>query len=379
VLRSLLTLKALTYEPTGGIVAAVTTSLPEEIGGVRNWDYRYCWVRDATLTLESLMANGFEAEAQQWRCWLLRAVAGNASQLNIMYGLAGERRLSEIELPWLAGYEGSKPVRIGNAAHSQFQLDVFGELIDALHTARTDGHDRDENDWRVERELGEFLETAWKKPDDGIWEVRGHRRHFTHSKIMAWVAFDRLIKDAEHYGFEAPIDRWRAARDKIHAEVCRKGFDAKRNTFVQSYGAKELDASLLMMPLVGFLPPTDERIHGTIAAIEKELLVDDFVQRYPTKHAIDGLPPGEGVFLACTFWLADNYAMVGRRADAERVYHRLLELRNDVGLLSEEYDPHAKRLLGNFPQAFSHVGLINTANRLTAEGHNHDSRAKHRP
>jgi GH15 family glucan-1,4-alpha-glucosidase len=361
VVRSLVTLKALTYEPTGGIVAAATTSLPERIGGVRNWDYRYCWVRDATLTLEALLTNGYIDEAHAWREWLLRAVAGNPSQMNIMYGLAGERRLTEIELDWLAGYADSKPVRIGNAAHRQFQLDVFGELIDAMHTARAAGHECDENAWRVETKLAEFLETGWKEPDEGIWEVRGPRRHFTHSKVMAWVAFDRLIKDAEQFGFEGPVERWRSVRDEIHKEVCKKGFDKKRNTFVQSYGAPDLDASLLMIPLVGFLPVSDPRVAGTVEAIEKELLIDGFVARYRPKKSVDGLPPGEGAFLACTFWLADNYALLGRRGDAEQLFARLLELRNDVGLLAEEYDPHEQRQVGNFPQAFAHVGLINTA------------------
>jgi GH15 family glucan-1,4-alpha-glucosidase len=365
VLRSLVTLKALTYAPTGGIVAAATTSLPEQLRGVRNWDYRYCWVRDASFTLYCLMQAGYYDEASAWRDWLLRAVAGSPKQVNIMYGLAGERRLTEIELKWLPGYENSAPVRIGNAAHNQFQLDVFGELMAALHLARRSGVHGEENAWRVQRALTEYLESAWKEPDEGIWEVRGPRQHFTHSKVMAWVAFDRMIKSAERFHLDGPVDRWKQHRDAIHAEVCTKGFDVSRNTFVQYYGARQLDASLLMIPLIGFLKPSDPRVAGTVAAIERELMRDGFVQRYPTESAVDGLPPGEGAFLACTFWLADNYALLGRADDARRVFERLLGLRNDVGLLSEEYDPKAKRLVGNFPQAFSHVGLINTASNLS--------------
>jgi GH15 family glucan-1,4-alpha-glucosidase len=365
VLRSLITLKALTYAPTGGIVAAATTSLPEQLGGVRNWDYRYCWVRDATFTLYSLMNAGYHEEAAAWRDWLLRAVAGKPSQVNIMYGLAGERRLTEIQLDWLPGYEHSAPVRIGNAAHSQFQLDVFGELMDALYLARRSGVDGDENAWRVQLALAAYLESAWKGPDEGIWEVRGPRRHFTHSKVMAWVAFDRMIKSAVQFKLDGPVDRWRAHRRAIHEEVCARGYDPARNTFVQYYGARELDASLLMIPLVGFLPASDPRVAGTVAAIERELTHDGFVARYPTESSVDGLPPGEGAFLACTFWLADNYALLGRDEDARRAFKRLLGLCNDVGLLAEEYDAKAGQFLGNFPQAFSHVGLINTANNLS--------------
>ncbi|MEX2139354.1 MAG: glycoside hydrolase family 15 protein [Pirellulales bacterium] len=365
VMRSLITLKALTYAPTGGIVAAATTSLPEQLGGVRNWDYRYCWVRDATFTLYSLITNGYTDEALAWREWLLRAVAGNASQLNIMYGIAGERRLTEVELDWLPGYENARPVRIGNAAYKQFQLDVFGELMDAIHVARRAGLTPDENAWRVERELMDFLETGWREPDEGIWEVRGPRRHFTHSKVMAWVAVDRMVKAVERFGHEGPVYRWRALREEIHAEVCQRGYDPKRNTFVQFYGGAPLDASLLMIPLVGFLPGTDPRVSGTVAAIQRELMRDGFVDRYPTQPEVDGLPSGEGAFLACTFWLADNLLLLNRRDEAEQLFERLLSLCNDVGLLSEEYDPHSKRLVGNFPQAFSHIGLVNTACNLS--------------
>ncbi|MGE5305843.1 MAG: glycoside hydrolase family 15 protein [Alphaproteobacteria bacterium] len=365
VRRSLITLKALTFAPTGGMVAAPTTSLPEQVGGTRNWDYRYCWLRDATFTLYALMHGGHTEEACAWREWLLRAVAGRPSELNIMYGLAGERRLSELELGWLRGYEGSSPVRIGNAAHQQFQLDVYGEVMDALHLARREGLEPDENAWQVQRVLIDFLESAWREPDEGIWEVRGGRRHFTHSKVMAWVAVDRAVKAVERFGLEGYAERWRKLRQTIHAEVCRHGFDGERNTFVQSYGAKELDASLLMIPLVGFLPPTDPRVRGTVEAIERDLVNNGFVARYPTKPEIDGLPPGEGVFLPCTFWLADNLALLGRRAEAQKLFERLLDLRNDLGLLSEEYDPAKRRLLGNFPQAFTHVSLINTASNLS--------------
>ena len=368
-MRSLITLKALTYAPTGGIVAAATTSLPEHLGGVRNWDYRYCWVRDATFTLYSLITNGYTGEALAWREWLLRAVAGNASQLNIMYGLAGERRLTEVELDWLPGYEHSRPVRIGNAAYKQFQLDVFGELMDAIHVARRAGLTPDENAWRVERELMDFLETGWREPDEGIWEVRGPRRHFTHSKVMAWVAVDRMVKAVEQFGLEGPVDRWRALRDEIHAEVCQRGYDPQRNTFVQFYGGQPLDASLLMIPLVGFLPPRDPRVAGTVAAVQRELMNNGFVERYPTQPEVDGLPSGEGAFLACTFWLADNLLLLGKRDEAEQLFERLLSLCNDVGLLSEEYDCRHKRLVGNFPQAFSHVGLVNTACNLSRGTH----------
>jgi GH15 family glucan-1,4-alpha-glucosidase len=367
VLRSLVTLKALTFAPTGGIVAAPTTSLPEHIGGVRNWDYRFCWLRDATFTLYALMIGGYIEEAAAWRNWLLRAVAGDPASLQIMYGMRGERRLPEMDLPWLSGYEASLPVRTGNAAATQLQLDVYGEVMDALHLARRAGLESDRDAWALQRALMRHLEAAWREPDEGIWEVRGPRRHFTHSKVMAWVAFDRAIKAVDQYGAPGPVERWRQLRDDVHAEVCREGFDAQRNTFTQYYGSAELDASLLMIPLVGFLPATDPRVVGTVAAIERELMWNGFVQRYRTHEHIDGLPEGEGVFVACTFWLADNYALQGRRDDAVEIFERLLGLCNDVGLLAEEYDPHGKRHLGNFPQAFSHVMLINTARNLASD------------
>lgn len=368
VLRSLITLKALTYEPTGGIVAAPTTSLPEKIGGERNWDYRYCWLRDATFTLSALVRSGYLDEARAWREWLLRAVAGKASQLHIMYGVAGERRLPELTLPWLPGYEGSAPVRIGNGAYDQFQLDVFGEVLGALHLARECGLHEDWRDWRIERELMARLEEVWRLPDEGIWEVRGPRRHFVHSKLMAWVAFDRAVKDVERFGRDGPADRWRALRDELHAEICSRGFDAGKSSFTQAYDSDALDASVLVMPEVGFLPATDPRFVGTVAAVERELVRDGaFVDRYRTDTGVDGLPPGEGAFLLCSFWLADAYALMGRTADARRVFQTLLSVRNDVGLLAEEYDPAARRQLGNFPQAFSHIGLVHTA-RLLGNG-----------
>ena len=365
VLRSLITLKALTYAPTGGIVAAPTTSVPEQLGGVRNWDYRYCWLRDATFTLYALMLGGYLEEACAWREWLLRAVAGNPSQINIMYGLSGERRLTELELRWLPGYAGSAPVRIGNAACDQFQLDVYGELMDAMHLARRSGISTDENDWRVQCALVNFLESAWREPDNGLWEMRGPKRHFTHSKIMAWVAFDRMVKAVERFGCDGPVERWRQLRSIVHEEICRRGFDSARNTFVQYYGGKELDAGLLMIPLVGFLPAGDTRVRGTVESIERGLMADGFVQRYRTNQEIDGLPPGEAAFLSCSFWLADNYAMLGRYQDARGLFERLLGLCNDVGLLSEGYDPKKQRLLGNFPQALSHLALVNTAFNLS--------------
>ena len=364
VLESLRALKAMTYGPTGGIVAAVTTSLPEQLGGVRNWDYRFCWVRDATFTLWSLLAAGYTQEAERWRDWLLRAVAGQPQAMQIMYGPAGERRLTEYELPWLPGYEGSAPVRIGNSAAEQFQLDVYGELMDALHQARDAGIEPDPATWRVQAALMEFLEQAWSREDEGIWEVRGRRRDFVHSKVMAWVAFDRAVKAIERFGLDGPVDRWRALRSEVKEEVCREGFDADRGTFTQYYGSRELDASLLMLPLVGFLAPEDPRVDGTVRAIERELLQDGFVMRYPTHESIDGLPPGEGAFLPCSFWLVDCLTLTGRRDEAIALYDRLLGLRNDVGLLSEEYDPATGRLVGNFPQAFTHVGLVNSALNL---------------
>ena len=365
VQRSLITLKALTYGPTGGIVAAVTTSLPEQIGGVRNWDYRICWLRDATFTLYSLMSAGYLDEARDWRAWLLRAAAGDPAQLQILYGLAGERRLPELTLDWLPGYEGSKPVRIGNAASQQLQLDVYGEVMDALHISRRVGLG-DDDSWPLQRALMNYLETIWEGPDEGIWEIRGQRQHFTHSKVMAWVAFDRAVKGIEQFGLEGPLDRWRAVRDRIHASVCAHGYDAERGSFVQSFGSHELDASLLRLPLVGFLPPEDPRIRGTVAAVERELLHDGFVARYSTGSGVDGLPPGEGSFLACSFWLVDNYVLQGRAAEAKALFERLAGLANDVGLLAEEYDPAARRQVGNFPQAFSHVSLVNSALNLTA-------------
>jgi GH15 family glucan-1,4-alpha-glucosidase len=363
--RSLITLKALIYEPTGGIVAAPTTSLPEHLGGVRNWDYRFCWLRDATLTLLSLMDAGYYDEAGAWRDWLVRAVAGSPPQTQIMYGLAGERRLPELELDGLPGYEGSAPVRIGNAAAGQLQLDVYGEVMDALHQARKGGLAAHNPAWNVQRTLIEHLEKIWNEPDEGIWEVRSGRRHFTHSKVMAWVAVDRAIKGAELFGLDGPVDRWRALRRRIHDDVCRRGYDAGIGSFVQSYGATELDASLLVIPLTGFLPAGDPRVIGTVAAIERELVSDGLVRRYHTSETADGLPPGEGAFLACSFWLADNYCLQGRRAEARELFDRLLSLRNDVGLLSEEYDTQARRMLGNFPQAFSHVSLVDTAYNLS--------------
>ncbi len=364
VARSLITLKALTYAPTGGIVAAPTTSLPERLGGARNWDYRFCWLRDATLTLLALMNAGYFDEARAWRDWLLRAAAGAPSQIQIMYGLAGERRLSEVELPWLPGYAGSRPVRVGNAAHHQLQLDVFGEVLDVLHQSRRGGLDDGESGWAFQRALLEHLSSVWQNPDAGLWEIRGSPRHFTFSKVMAWVAFDRGIRTAEALGLDGPLDRWRAARKSIHDEICTRGFDPRQGSFVQSFGSTDLDASLLLLPTTGFLSCEDPRIRGTIEAVERRLLVDGFVLRYDTATSDDGLPPGEGAFLACSFWLADAYTLLGRLDDARRLFERLLALRNDVGLLAEEYDPRQNRLVGNYPQAFSHVALVNTAHNL---------------
>lgn len=367
VTRSLVTLKGLTYEPTGGIVAAPTTSLPEHLGGQRNWDYRYCWLRDATFTLYALAGAGYLDEARAWREWLLRAVAGRPSQVSIMYGVAGERRLPELELGWLPGYEESRPVRIGNGAYQQLQIDVFGEVLDAMHRCWRMGLEPAEDAWRVERAMVEYLETHWESPDEGIWEVRGPRRHFTHSKMMAWVALDRAVKGIECFGLEGPLERWREVRARIHRDVCEKGYAASRGAFTQSYGSELLDASLLMMPLVGFLPAEDVRVRGTIEAIERELTRDGFVSRYRTVPEVDGLPEGEGAFLLCTFWLADALVLLGRREDARRVFEGVLAVRNDVGLLSESFDVERRRLVGNYPQAFSHIGLINTACNL-AEG-----------
>jgi GH15 family glucan-1,4-alpha-glucosidase len=370
VVRSLITLKALTYEPTGGIVAAATTSLPEALGGGRNWDYRFCWLRDATLTLESLMRGGFYQEAMAWRRWLLRAIAGDPSQMQIMYGAGGERRLDEWEVDWLEGYEGARPVRVGNAAAGQFQLDVYGEVMSALYESVQPGDPESQPAWELQCALLTYLETGWREPDDGIWEVRGPRRHFTHSKVMAWVAFDRAIRTVEEHDVDGPLVRWRAIRKEIHDQVCELGFDAKVGSFTQYYGSEQLDASLLMIPLVGFLPATDPRVRGTIEAIERNLVEGDFVLRYRCVDSgeVDGLPGDESNFLACSFWLADCLELLGRGHDARQLLDRLLDLRNDLGLLSEEYDPVAGRLVGNFPQAFSHVSLINSAAKITGHG-----------
>ena len=374
-IRSLLTLKALTYHPTGGIVAAPTTSLPEKIGGVRNWDYRFCWLRDATFTLYALLLSGYREEAQEWREWLLRAVAGSPSEVQVMYGLAGERRLPEYELPLLGGYAGSRPARAGNAAHTQRQTDIFGEIMDAFYSARVHGIEPQDDAHGVQRVLLEFLETHWQLPDSGIWEIRGSERCNTHSAVMAWVAFDRAIKSAERFGLQGPVDRWRALRTEIHRTVCTYGVDHDRGVFVQAFDGKALNSALLRIPLVGFLPPEDKRVIATADAVARELTDNGFVLRYRPEEAPDGLPHDDGAFLICSFWLADNFALMGREKEARDLFERLLDIRNDVGLLAEEYDPIEKRFLGNFPQAFSHVGLINTAHNLSLRKGPADRRA----
>ncbi len=371
MIRSLITLKALSYFPTGGLVAAPTTSLPERLGGTRNWDYRFCWLRDATFTLIALMNAGYYENARAWRQWLVRSVAGDPARIQIMYGVAGERRLPEWEVPWLGGYQGAAPVRAGNAAAKQLQIDVYGEIMDALHHGRHAKLSDSEDDWDLQRGLLDHLETIWEKPDHGIWEVRGDQQHFTNSKVMAWVAFDRAVKTVERFKLDGPVERWRALRDAVHGDVCRYGFNPELGAFMQSYGSKQLDASALLIPLVGFLPPHDPRVQSTVDAIERHLVVDGLVRRYVSATGIDGLPPGEGVFLPCSFWLADDLVLLGRRDEARALFERLLSLRNDVGLLSEEYDVERKRLIGNFPQALSHIALINT-------GHALGQQAKHR-
>jgi GH15 family glucan-1,4-alpha-glucosidase len=364
VIRSLITVRALIFQDSGGIVAAPTTSLPEQLGGARNWDYRFCWLRDATFTLLALMNAGYADEAMRWRGWLIRAIGGEPSLVQILYGIGGERFMPERTLPWLSGYEGAKPVRVGNAAAVQLQLDIYGEVLDALYQSRNRRLISDAADWMLQIELLKHLEKIWESPDEGIWEVRGPPRHFTYSKVMAWVAFDRGVKSIEQFGLVGPLDHWRRLRQRIHDDVCQTGFDPELGAFTQSYGVKQLDASLLMIALVGFLPPEDKRVRGTVEAIERHLIVDGFVRRYDTQAAGDGLPAGEGAFLACSFWLVDNLVLLGRLDEARQLFGRLLSVRNDLGLLSEEYDPAAKRLVGNFPQAFSHIALINSAYNL---------------
>jgi GH15 family glucan-1,4-alpha-glucosidase len=373
VVRSLLVLKALTYQPTGGIVAAVSSSLPEHIGGVRNWDYRYCWLRDATLTLQAFVRSGYLDEAVAWREWLLRAIAGSPEDLQILYGVAGERRLPEWEADWLAGYEGSRPVRFGNAAGGQLQLDVYGEVMTALHVARAAGMPASPEAWRLQRRLLAYLEDAWAQPDEGLWEVRGPRRHFTHSKVLVWAAFDTAVRAVEEGGMDGPVERWRRLRDTVHAQVLERAYDPVRNTFTQSYGSAALDAATLLLPQIGFLPPDDPRVHGTVDAVQKQLAVDGLVLRYGQDAigAVDGLPGDEGAFLVCSFWLADALHAVGRTGEAVELFERLLSLRNDVGLLAEEYDPRLGRMVGNVPQAFSHLGLVNTALTLEVGGVEH--------
>ncbi|HET9187182.1 MAG TPA: glycoside hydrolase family 15 protein [Acidothermaceae bacterium] len=368
VSRSLITLKALTYRPTGGIAAAATTSLPEQLGGNRNWDYRYCWLRDATMTLHAMLSSGYHDEAKAWREWLVRAVAGDPKDMQIMYGLDGSRRLVEYELPWLAGYAGSQPVRVGNAASEQLQLDVYGEVMDALELSRAAGLSVDEDAWSFQQIIMDYLEGHWSDPDNGIWEIRGDRQHFTHSKVMCWVAVDRAIRGVEQWGLAGPIDRWKATRDAIRSDVLDHGFDADRNTFVQAYGSSNIDAALLLIPSVGFLPGDDPRVVGTIEAVQRELQHDGFIRRYLTQDdatSVDGLSGEEATFLVCTFWLADALCLAGRTDEAREIYERILALRNDVGLLSEEYDVSARRLIGNVPQAYSHIGVVNTANNLS--------------
>jgi GH15 family glucan-1,4-alpha-glucosidase len=369
VIRSLITIKAMTYRPTGGLVAAPTTSLPEQHHGRRNWDYRFCWLRDAAFMVSCLLKAGYHEEAKAWRDWLLRAIAGSPAQVQPIYGIAGEHRLNEWEVSWLPGFGGARPVRVGNAAFTQFQLDVFGEILNAAHIARRSRLETTPDGWNLQKALLEHVEAVWDQPDEGIWEVRGGRRHFVHSKVMAWVAADRAVKAVEQFGLAGPVERWRALRDRIHAEVCARGFDRDRGAFVQAFGSQHLDASALLIPIVGFLPADDGRVRGTVAAIERALMRDGFVLRYDSHKTEDGLPPGEGAFLVCSFWLAVNYALQGRQAEAEALFERLVGLRNDVGLLAEEYDPKAKTFLGNFPQALSHLALANAAQRIGARAH----------